>query len=178
MESDFEDGSHYEYSSPRGEYDYLITTPFRAIGSMSVIFGKRGLISADYEFVDYASARLRSGGDGYGFTNENSQIQNKYTSAGNIRIGTEWRFPPFSFRGGYAHYGSPYSSNIDNDGSRQSYSIGLGIRESEYFIDFAYVLTQTSEKYYVYDPSRALGIDPSNINSSAHTFLATLGFRF
>ncbi len=175
MESDFKDGNNYEYSSPQGDYDYLLTTPFRAIGSMSVLFGKIGLISADYEYVNYASARLRSGGDGYGFSNENSDIQNKYTATGNIRIGTEWRFPPFSFRGGYALYGNPYNSNIDNDGGRQSYSIGLGIKESEFFIDFAYVLTQTSEKYFIYAPQF---VDASNINSSAHTFLATLGFRF
>lgn len=172
MTSEF-DSASYKYASPNGIYKYQLTTPFRAIGSISVIFGKAGLISADYEFVDYASARLRS--DDYPFSDENNAIENNYIAASNIRVGTEWKYAPFSFRGGFAYYGSPYSTATGNDGSKMIYSAGFGIREKGYFLDLTYLLSQSSEKYYVYDPQL---VEATNISSSAHSFLVTIGFRY
>ncbi|MDO8898812.1 MAG: hypothetical protein Q7V19_14275, partial [Bacteroidales bacterium] len=40
--------------SPTGDYIYELSTPMRASGSAALIIGKSGLISADYEFVDYS----------------------------------------------------------------------------------------------------------------------------
>ena len=55
------------------------------------------MINADYEYIDYASSRLHS--SSYDFLTENQAISNKYTSAGNIRVGTEWRvLNPMSIR--------------------------------------------------------------------------------
>ena len=47
-------------------------------------------------------------------------------------------------------YASPYKNNL-NDGSRQSYSGGLGYRADNYAIDIAYVYSKQSEDYYLYD---------------------------
>ncbi|MFH1322116.1 MAG: hypothetical protein ABII90_15880 [Bacteroidota bacterium] len=162
----------YNSISPDGHYDYQLTTPLKLLGNIAFIIGKQGLISADYEFIDYSSSRLRATGNN--FPNKNDAIQEKYTSASNIRVGTEWRFPPFSFRGGYAMYGSPFKKGI-NDGSRTSYTVGFGIRQEGFFIDFAYVFTQKSEDYYLYDHQL---IEPANNEMESHNFLATLGFRF
>ena len=43
-----------------GEYDYQMSTPFRAIGSIAFTIGNIGLISGEYEYVNYNQARFYS----------------------------------------------------------------------------------------------------------------------
>ncbi len=163
---------NYASSSPEGEYDYRLYTPWRLIGSMAVIIRKKGLISADFELVDYSAARLR--GAFYGFDSQNAAIDQKYTHASNIRVGTEWRFQPFSIRGGYAMYGSPYKNGL-NDGKRENFSLGFGIRDDGYFVDFAYIYSLMSEDYYLYSGELTAA---TQTESESHTFQTTVGFRF
>jgi len=162
----------YSSYSPLGAFDYRLYTPWRLIGSLALIVGKKGLISGDYEIIDYSSARLRS--EFYSYNSQNEAIDQKYTHTSNLRIGTEWRFMPFSVRGGYAIYGSPFKDGINN-GLTSSYSLGFGIRERKFFLDFAYVYTKTSEDYYLY--SGALTEASSN-TIERHKFQSTLGFKF
>ncbi|MBI4947039.1 MAG: outer membrane protein transport protein [Bacteroidetes bacterium] len=173
-------GSNASYSSssqsPEGSFDYSLSTPAHAIGSVGFIIKKIGMINADFEYVDYASSRLHS--SSYDFLSENRAISNKYTSTGNIRVGTEWRIlNPMSIRAGIAHYGSPYKQGVGNDGSRISYTAGIGFREANFFMDFAYVFTQTKENYYFYDPSAAY-VDPSLNTSKNSSLMMTFGFKF
>lgn len=174
VKSKFDNGDVYQEDSPEGKYNYKLTTPMRAIGSLAFIIGKIGLISADYEFVDYSEARFRSGDAGVYF-DVNDAIMNKYTSASNIRLGTEWRVNQFNFRGGYAMYGNPFKSGY-YDASRTSYTVGLGIKDVDYFLDFAYVLTQGKEDYYLYGTN--VPLNPAKNTLTSSTFIMTLGFRF
>ena len=87
MTTSFDNGTSYSDDSPSGNFDYELTTPMRAVGSIAFVFGKYGFISADYEFVDYAESRLRS--KNYKFFQENDDIRQKYTSQSNIRLGAE-----------------------------------------------------------------------------------------
>lgn len=173
LNSKFDSGISYDESSPTGIFDYRVITPMRAIGSMAFIIKKKGLISADYEFIDYAEASLRSTPNV--FSDENQTIRDKYTATGNIRVGAEWRLDPITLRGGYAHYGDPYSTYTNNDGSRNAYTVGLGIREEDYFLDFAYVLTRTKEKYYFYDPSL---VNAASNKMQSSSFMITFGIRY
>jgi len=163
--------TQYLTSSPDGHFDYRITTPLRLIGSMAFILQKKGLISMDYEWLDYTMGNLSS--DLYGFSNENSALNTKYGSASNLRIGAEWRELPFSLRAGFGLQGSPYSAN--NLSAKTTYSFGLGIRERAFFIDFAYVFSQYSEDYYLYSP---VIVAASEIEHSNHQIQSTLGFKF
>lgn len=172
ISSRFDNGDEFKESSPDGRFDYELETPMRAIGSVAFIIGKFGLISADYEFVDYSSARLRA--SDYEFFEENDAIRNSYTATSNLRLGTEWKYENFSFRGGYAIYGSPYKNNI-NDGQRNAMTFGFGLREKSYFLDFAYVRSTASEEYYLYDPAL---VSPVKNDISQHSFIMTLGLRF
>ncbi len=182
VESRFDDGSNYEDASPLGQYGYRLHTPARVMGSVAFIIGKYGLLSAEYEFVDYTTAKLKSGNgefsDSYSFVNENLEIKNQYTATNNLRIGGEIRLQPFTIRGGVALYESPFDPNkdlVDNDASRTMYTFGVGYRNSEYFIDLAYSLTQWSEDYYLYDP---VLIPAASVNTSLSQVSATIGFRF
>lgn len=175
LNADFEDTA-FNFESVQGLNDYSMVTPFKAVGSLAFLFGKTGLLSFDYEYLDYSLARLSgSGANNYNYSVENSQINDKYSSAGNIRIGTEWKINPFSIRAGYTNYGNPFLTGVGNRASINSYSAGLGIREEGYFIDFAYILTKGSENYYLYDPSL---IRATTLDLLSQSFMVTLGVKF
>jgi len=162
--------------SPYGEFEYSLTTPLRAIGSIAFIFGKYGLLSADYEYVDYPAASLSA--DSYSFNDENDAIRHKYKGAGNLRLGTEWKYGQFSFRGGYGIEGDPYNKGI-NVSKGSSYSFGLGLREKAYYFDLGYVYASRSEDYYLYGSS---SVDPNPSPSQntirSNNIMLTFGVRF
>ncbi len=161
-------------TSPLGTYEYDLTTPMRAIASVAFIVNNYGLISADFEMVDYASSKLNS--TNYGFRTENDDIKSTYTTTGNLRLGTEWRYKNLSFRGGFSYYGSPYKNSI-NDAASTSYSLGLGFQERNYYLDIAWVLTTQSEDYYLYGYGN---VNPNKaVTDFQHSnFLITYGFKF
>jgi hypothetical protein len=161
----------FKVSSPDGSYDYKLTTPMRALGSIAFIIGQYGLISADYEYIDYSTSRLRA--SDYTFQNENNTIRTSYTSSNNLRIGTEWKSGIYALRGGFNMYGSPYKGEgMSGLGSRTGYSLGFGIREEAYFIDFSFNHVDSKDNYYIYGYAPA-----SNNESKGNAYSMTLGFR-
>lgn len=175
MSSDLDGGVHYDTVSPQGSYDYRLTTPFRAIGSIGFIVKKIALLNVDYEYVNYSTAQLHSmPTEEDVFTDVNTAIRAKYTATGNIRAGAEIRFDPFAFRFGYALYGSPFKEGENKNASRSSYTAGIGYRQNNYFLDFAYVLTKYKEFNYLYD-SAPTSVENKYKNSS---FMLTMGVRF
>lgn len=165
--------SQYTAESPQGNYDYSLTTPFRAVGGISAVIAKKGIISADYEFVDYSSARL--GSNDYGYVSENKDIKNNLTQTGNIRVGGELRLDPFALRAGVAYLGNPYRSGI-NKGGALNYSFGGGVRGDGYFLDVAYVLsTQKDNDYYMYNPEI---VGPARLGLASSSVMVTIGIRY
>lgn len=172
MEAVFDDNTSYDANSPEGSYDYTLTTPMRAIGSLGFVIKGKAIISTDYEFIDYSSGRLRAPGEE--FFSQNQAVAGKYRATGNLRVGAEYRFKLFNLRGGYASYGNPFNSGV-NTSKRESYTGGIGFRQENYFLDFAYVYSKSSEDFYVYDPSY---IEAARRTLSASNFMMTVGFRF
>jgi hypothetical protein len=164
---------HYSYESPVGNYDYHLATPLRAIGSVSFLIGQYGFISGEYEYANYSSAKLSSRYDSFSAVNQD--IKTSFKATHNFRAGTEWRFSNFSFRGGYALYGSPYSNNI-NDGKRQMYSGGIGYKTRYYAIDFAYVYSIMNEDYYMYT-SNIADYNPNAVDNQFTTSSFVLSAR-
>ncbi len=183
MSSDMENGNFFEDESPLGVFDYNLTTPWRAIGSIAFVIGKHGIITGEYEFVDYAEASLRAKLPGESFMEENNRIRNNYTTATNIRVGGELRLDAISIRGGFAHYGSPFDSSMDNDGARTSFTGGIGFRQQAFFLDLAFVHTVSQENYYLYDPeiiNAWTGTELQAVNNSftKTNVLMTIGYKF
>lgn len=174
LRSDWDVYQSESKQSPLGTYYYELNTPLKAIGSVAIIIGQYGLVSADYEYVDYSAARLRS--SDYDFYSENNSIKDKYTSTANLRLGTEWRWYNFSFRGGYAIYGSPFNNNL-NDGKITSSSLGMGYREKKYFVDIAWVNSKMSEDYYLYGTDN-ITVNPAAVDYKMNNFLVTVGYKF
>lgn len=173
IESRF-DSSYWNNSvySPLGYYDYRMTTPFRAMGSLAFIISQYGLVSADYEYVNYAHARFNSAEDSY--TAVNDEIRSSFGSYGNFRFGTEWRIDRFRIRGGMAYYSNPYR-NKDYNGEKLQFSGGIGYRSKHFFIDMAYIFTRMNQQYYLYD---AAMVNPAQIANYSHSLTATAGIRF
>lgn len=172
MNSYFDNGVNHKASTPDGRFDYELTTPMRLIGSLAFVIGQYGLISADYEFVDYTENRLRS--SSYQFFDENEAIQRNFRAQNNLRVGGELRLNPISIRAGYAMFGSPYKSGV-NDAERTALSFGVGLRDKNYFFDVAYVYSMYDEDYYLYEPAI---IQATKKTYTSNNILMTLGFRF
>jgi len=166
--SNLEGLGQYTLSTLDGAFGYRLQTPFRAIGSLAFVVGKFGLISADYEYVNYSLAKLQS--RGYSFDAENADVKNQLHWAGNIRVGTEWRISAFSIRGGFAINGDPYSGKYNFDNTR--YSLGVGYRLKRFFVDLTYNLHRQVDAYQVYETNFA---ETATLN---HSVITTVGFRF
>ena len=164
-------GTQYSQSTLKGAFDYGLETPFRALGSIAFVIGKIGLITADYEYINYALARLKS--SDYPFDVENANVQNRLHWAGNIRVGTEWRLKIVSLRGGFAMNGDPYTGDYNFNDTR--YSLGLGVRLKRFLIDATYHLRRTASNYEVYDVAYVPLAEAITLD---HSVLATIGFRF
>ncbi len=173
MSSQLEALGNYSDESPVGRYDYNLMTPMRVMGGVAFIIPNLGSVSAEYELIDYSEARLREKNFNGSFTTQNETIRSTYTATNNLRIGTEWIVKPFSIRAGYALYGNPYKSGL-NDGSQQFISGGLGIRQQNYFIDFGYVYSLRAEDYYLYSSVP----EPASTGETRHQFVCTLGLKF
>ena len=158
--------------SPLGAFDYQLVTPFRAIGSVAFIIGNYGLISGEYEYVNYGQSYFSSNDASY--SDVNTEIKNQYKAPVNVRFGTEWRIKNFRVRGGFGYYGSPYQSG-PSTAEMYVASIGWGYRASHFFFDMTYQWSQTKEDYYFYDPTV---IDPSFNTYTASRVTTTFGFRF
>jgi long-subunit fatty acid transport protein len=170
----FENTSSISADSPKGEFDYQLITPSRFIGSIAFIVGKKGLISADLETVNYPGARLSSADAAFDYANE--QIKSKYQRALNFRGGAEYKINEiFSVRAGYGHYGNAFKSGADN--TKTSYSGGFGIRGKGFFIDFAYIFDQEKEFYLPYQLSTQ-DVPGATHKIETSRIAATLGLRF
>ena len=140
-------GAH-SYLSPEGVYSYTVTTPYRLNASAALIFGNFGMITADYDFIDYSKMRVSS--YDYNYSNFNKYLREKYSTTSNIRLGTEWRWHTMAFRAGYAFYGSPFGFN-KTDYRMNSYSCGFGYTYHFFTIDLAYVFSQRQNSYQLYE---------------------------
>jgi hypothetical protein len=170
MYSTFDYDNSKSKDSPVGYFDYELKTPFRATGSIAVLLGKYGFISADYEYIDYSTANLRS--STYNFFSENDAIHSQFTTANNFRFGAELKAGIVALRGGYNIYGTPYRGS-GTVGQRNGYSFGIGVRDKGYFVDFAYNHSKSEAYYYMYS------IAPSSYNTTkTNAYSLTFGFRF
>lgn len=175
LEYNFTDGDPFVgRDSTDGLFDYKLRSPWRFIGSAGIIIGKSGFISGEVEHVDYGKNRFNFDT----FTSEeriaNDSITNILTAATNVRLGGEFVYDIFRFRAGFGLHYSPYAND---DTINNSYSFGFGIREQNFFIDFAYRRRTFEEGYIPYLTSQS---PEQLVNNETNNdqLLLTLGFKF
>lgn len=175
IKSYFDDGYHVSISSPVGMYDYSLKTPGRVNLGVSYIVANKGLISLDYEGVDYSSILLSSP-ERHVFDNQNDEIASEFKYTNNFRAGFEYKYAPnISIRGGYNYYQNP-ETNYGKD--RHIASLGVGFAGAKgFYADFAIQQTMYSENFSLTPVNDATAPIAELSSSNTRAFLS-IGFRF
>jgi len=167
------------YDTPTSTYSYKLTTPLRFDVSAAFIFGKNGMISFDYEFVNYRNAYLSCRDYDYSYVNR--AVASKFKATSNFRLGGEYRVKSVCFRAGYAFYGSPFGLSEKNY-MTNNFSLGIGHTIRFFTIDAAYVYGRTPNSYYIYAPYSDQVLEDDGINmvsemKNMHQIVVTLKFK-
>lgn len=156
-------------------YNYNLTTPMKAIGGVAAIIHNQGLVSVDYEYVNYSTMSVSSGDLGSLYTTPlNTAISEDFIQANNLRLGFEWVLYPISLRAGYAMYGNPYNeASVGYTSPRNTYSLGVGFKVNNLSLDLAYTLMQYNEQYQFYSEA-----NPSTLKTNISNVIFTLAYTF
>lgn len=104
--------------------NFRFTTPWKAGLSVTRFLGKRGLVSADIEYIAYQTAKLSGFDDIYVYsdgyqesfpldiTPDNQILENENRGVFNLNIGTEFRFKRLYLRAGYAFKPDPRKKEL------------------------------------------------------------------
>ena len=150
---------------------YTLQTPGKTTFSAAYVFGKSGLISVDYAIKDYGNTKYKPNDSG--FKGLNNDISNQLTTAGELRVGAEYKIKQLSLRGGYRFEGSPYK-NGTTIGDLNSYSGGLGYNFGGTRVDLAYSYLERKSNQGFF----ATGFtDGANITSKLNNVSLTLLFE-
>ena len=178
--SNFDNGDEYTAASKgTNEFRYNYSSPLKATLSTALLYKDKGLISFDYDYVDYTQMNHRSDDDPFWGDALNTQAATSLRSTSNIRIGAELRTGPATLRAGYAMWGSPYGTgNVNADVLAQTdLSFGAGLRKENVFIDLAYVNSKYSNSFTPYSyPGQAPNMVSSDFRRGA--VMLTLGTKF
>ena len=208
------DGSSLAYqeqmsqSSPVDEWAFNVIAPWRANVGIAYTIGQFGLVSADYEYTDFRSMRLRAAYDDdyyYDFGGSNEDIKDLCGPVHAIRLGAEIKpDPALALRVGYnlttgAQYNwltddgrvAPLTSNERKDQLRSAVSFGIGYSSPRsFFVDaavrFQYLPSEYLTPYWYYfkgsDGSTLVDGDVVTPEVGAQSALCnallTLGWRF
>lgn len=143
-----QEGGYHKYLSQTLYNNYEFRTPHRFTGSLAFFAGRRGLFTADVDYLNYGGARFSS--EEYSFADVNDDIALSLRPTWNFRLGTEWSLRQFYFRGGVAYYGSPFGLGTAY-GSVRKLALGIGYATLDNASwDFAYELTQSPTAYTPY----------------------------
>lgn len=149
-------------SAPIANYSYRLRSPGKIVGSAGFVFGTRGSVNIDLEYLNYAWGNLKSTKDptyepepnNYRYQNE--EIDQLLRSVLNVRVGGEMVFQgQYFLRGGFAYYPQPYKTEFaDGTKAATSYSVGGGIKFNRSSIDLAYKIQSKNYNYYAFAESR------------------------
>lgn len=153
-------------------YDYQLKTPSKFTGSMAYVFGKYGLISFDYIYQGYKNTKLKPTSN---FNDENADLSAGLRNTSSFKIGTEWKYNIFSFRGGYRIIQSPFADST-TEYDIKGYSFGLGIKFTRRFgMDFAYDNSSHRDEYRFMSAS---GVNPAQLDITNNRFTSSLVVTF
>lgn len=149
---------------------FKLRTPSRLTASAAFVFGKQGLISADYTYRNYSNITYT--GNSFNQVNQNFDTDFKATNA--LNVGTEWRFDKMSVRAGYHYQENPSTTALDKDHVK-GYSLGLGYNFGNTKFDLAYRKSESNSPYNIYNSS-AVNVNPIELNNNTSRITGTITF--
>ena len=182
LDASYNSGNRYTNDPGNDVFQYNIRTPYKGSLGASVILGGNGLITADVDYIDYASIKFSNAENNYAPTtiaNNNLDVKDQYTSAINYRVGGEYRIDQLTLRAGYGVNGTPYNDTFDPNKKFETsyYSGGLGYKINQYYVDVAYQRVETNSTYSPYvlnDFSEPV----ADIKQNRNNVFLTFGVRF
>lgn len=162
-----------ELSSPDGNFEYNLTTPYRLNSSLAFFLGQRGFLSVDYQYQNFQNGEISS--DDFSFAEVNKLVNSLYEPTHQLRIGSEVRLGIFSLRGGYGFFSSPFKTDVtsfNKNGRGALYSGGLGIQLNDFTVDLAF---QTKTLYRLVEPYQVSGNNPEIQEKISRTQLMLTG---
>lgn len=169
--------------TPEGRYSYNITTPFSYSLGAAYTFANRGLISVDWERMDFKSMRFSEVESNWGsdpFEEDNRYIKNNAGVTNHLRIGAELLLTDaLSLRAGYNFKNYRESSGVSD--ATRALSCGLGYSSPRsFFCDFSLRYTRHPDTwFYPYEnyiddtPSPEVALRKRTVDA-----LVTFGWRF
>lgn len=166
-----------EALSDAGFFEYRIRTPWHFMGSVAGVIGKKGILSAQYERINFSGGELRNSTSSADtdFSGVNNFISQSYSASDIFRVGGEYRITKsFSARGGFAYFANPITVNeqrTDENLNRQEISFGLGYRVATWYVDLSYSQATFNELYDYTELNRA------TLENTQSVFGLTVGIR-
>jgi len=203
-----DESKRHESKSRFNEFDYELSTPGKLILSGAYVFGQKGFISTDIEFINYGGSRFSVDNDKNIYSDLNFDIDKTYDNVINFRIGGEYRLNSlFSLRAGYAYEDSPYKSGSINDSDYNRYmetqdiigtpyqsgyinnndfgknifTGGLGFRVQNLYANFAYIYTMYDNSHHSYYFDNGNTYMESTLikqDVNTHDFMLSIGVNF
>ncbi|MBS2211102.1 hypothetical protein KEM09_06805 [Carboxylicivirga mesophila] len=186
ISSYFIDYRSFDKPFEHGEFSYDYRTPYRAQGSISMILGKFGLLSFDYEMTDHTSSKFSSSRFATNIKDANEAIKTTMKVTHDFKAGLEIKPVPYlAIRAGAAYFDSPIKKEfIDQELTKWMATGGIGVRSKNFFFDVAYAYKFNKDNYYidtVSDLSLLHGLsftDPVAQEYRNHQASFTFGWKF
>jgi hypothetical protein len=178
--------------SPLGSFDFRLSDPMKINASVAFVFGKFGLLSLEYNFVNLKEMQfldINRSSTGYQF--ENINIKTNLNNLNTYKCGLEIKLNEnLALRGGYSFSSAavkdeakkvlPTNSKEANPeyfihNYSNSYSCGIGYRNSGFFIDFGYVLKNIGETF---TPYNFKDVTQAKVLTFYRDIVLTVGLRF
>ncbi|MGO1245387.1 MAG: OmpP1/FadL family transporter [Sphingobacterium sp.] len=171
--------SSKELISTPTEDSYKLNTPWKFSVGVTKFFNG-GLLTADVEYIDYASMKLKSYDRNSAIEDAwNSDVKATYQGVVNARVGGEILLTSIlSGRAGFNYYGNPYK---DADNKEYSGSLGVGAKLSNtMYLDLAVVhqVNEFSVSPYIVDEFWGTPSPVADIKKQRTNVVLTLGAKF
>lgn len=147
---------NYGAYSPYGSAEYIFTSPMRANFGVAYTFGSLGVLSVDYEMIDYNQIRYdTTNADQAYFEEVNQDIKQRFGTSHTLRAGLEVKpLPELALRAGYVLSTSGEIrdswNNPINPLKTQTASLGLGYSsKGSFFLDAAVQTRFLHDEYYM-----------------------------
>lgn len=194
---DFKESPQY-YTDGDVLRDYQMVTPWRFNVSMGTVVAGNIALGAEYEFMNYASAKLKYS-DGYDMEGQNSYAKEDLKGVHTVRVGAEARIlPSLSVRAGYNFSSSVFKESAYkaleggdadlripgdmrtdteyfNDFGRNTVTVGLGYRGNRFYADLAYKYDMYKSDFYAFSDDY---LTATKVDNKRHQLLMTLGVHF
>ena len=187
------------------QFDYELLTPWKVNFSLGHTIGTSIALGAEYEYTDYSSAELRYD-DGFVMDAENEWIEEDLRGVHTFRVGAEVKLvPEFSLRAGYncstasfkkGAYKWLYPNSTRTDAEyenmldRNAFTLGMGFRTGQLYVDAAYQYTCQNSEFYPFDsmysfedagvayPSVDGFLPSASVKNERSQAIITVGYRF